>query len=148
MAFDGTLRMHGTVGVMMIGFLKDLEGADADFFQLGQFGNGQWCAVNIGAADGTMPGFDAVNLLDGVAHEINIGGRRFAINEHGALLAFFDHAAHLLLNLIHGEGFAVHRFIAAAKTAVDTVVGALIADIERGKQHNAITVDFFFQLVG
>ncbi len=51
----------------------------------------------------------------------------------------------LLCDLIHGE-FAARKLVLTAVAAVDTVVDAKVADVERGKQHQTLAVDLFLDL--
>ncbi len=51
----------------------------------------------------------------------------------------------LIAQLVGSEGAAHRQRVAAPEAAVDAVVNAVVADVERGEEHDAVAVDSFLQ---
>ncbi len=145
-ALDRAGGMQARVGAAVISFLKHLEGSQPAFVQHLQLGHAHRRGIHVHAADlphaaarGHPHRIHRANALRDVVHARfwmltidhdqplvpEFAGQRFGFS------TYFRHVQHA----------AFHGRVGAAQTAIDAVVDALAAHVERGKGHDTVIIN-------
>ena len=145
----GADRMQFEIALLVVGFLKQDIGADAGLLELAVILDRGRRDVDIDAADRAVFVLDAVNRLDALEDVFDrIVDRvlaRFDCQTFVTqILQCDDLGAHLVLGQLFARNVLVLRVIRAVNAAVDAVVG----QIERRKNHDAVAVKRQFDLLG
>ena len=137
------------IALLVVRLLEENIGADAGLFQhpvLLHRGGGN---VDVDAADiavfvvDGIDGFDALeNVFNGVVFRVLTGFDGQPLVAH--VLQGDDLPGHLLLGQLLTADVLVFGVVGAVDTAVDAVVG----QVQGGKQHNAVAVEFQLDLLG
>ena len=141
--------VHVFIGRLVVGFLKQNVGADAGFLELAVIFHGGRCNVDVDAADGAVFVLHAVNGFDALQHIFNrnvdrvfTGFQRQAFVPH--ILKSYNFAADFVLC----ELFARHLAVGVVISAVTAGIHALVGQIERRKEYNAVAVNVLFDFHG
>ena len=144
-AFDGIGRMHVGIRLVMIGFLENLEGADAGFLNDFEIIDGHRGRVDVNATDiaRAVACFDAdgVDGVETLGDEVGPGFRMFAVDGHDSLVSIASrHGFGLGLDLVKGEAAALLQIVVTTESAVATAVDAVAGDIHRREGDDAVIV--------
>jgi len=71
-----------------------------------------------------------------------------AIDQNQALLSLIFEACYFLNDFFVAQGFTHSLAIGSPETAIHAIVYTFIADVQRSKQYDSITVNFAFELPG
>ena len=129
----------------MVGLLEDLVGADAGLFHQPVALHVERRAVDVDAADlaAVLGGVDDLHRVgDGLGAVVGV----LAVVDHQALVALADEGVHLGPQLVVGEGAADDLVVVVPEAAVRAGVDALVADVERGEEDDAVAVDVLLEL--
>ena len=72
----------------------------------------------------------------------------FAVVDHQPLVALADEGVDFGAELVVGEGAALDLVVVLPEPAVHARVDALVADVERGEEDDAVAVDVLLELAG
>ncbi|OQB92105.1 MAG: hypothetical protein BWX83_00302 [Candidatus Cloacimonetes bacterium ADurb.Bin117] len=144
----GSTRMQVPVGFLVVGFLKYLVGADAHGFHGAEALNIQRRGVDVHPANLAFRVFGVINGLHGLGDVFRRIHGMLAVNHDEAFVAGFHQGLGFLNQLFAAEGGAHAFLVRDAEAAIDAVVHAFVAHVERGKEHDAVAVDAFLQFVG
>ena len=135
----------------MIGFLKELVGADPGLFQQTEFLNFQRGEIDVEAAD-VAAGFgdfiDRGNRVEDVAEAALCCRIAFPGNHQQALVALANEFGGIALDRRHVQRRALQVLVAAAESAISTFIAADVGDVERRKKHHAPPVDLLLDFAG
>ncbi len=145
--------MQPLVGPLVIRFLEDLERADARVVEDAKLLDLHRGRVDVAPSDlaPAATGLD-LHVHDGpqaLGDVIDAGLRVLAVDDDQPLVADLA-GQHLDLpaDLVLGQDPPAFRMIAASKTAVNAVIDAQIAHVQRREGHDAIVVDLRFDRRG
>ena len=144
----GLLRAGGVplgVGLLVVGLLEDLVGADAGGLDGAEAGLVEGGRVDVHAADLAAAFLGGVDQARGVGDEVGVVLRALAVDQDQALVAQVLQRLHLAHQLLVGEGVAHGAGEGAAEAAVLAVVAAGVAHVERGEEDDAVAVDLALQ---
>ncbi len=132
----------------MVGLLEDLEGAQARGLELHELLIGERGGVHVDPPNAILVLADAdrVGGLDRLDHVLHVVLRVVAEDQQQALVAVLDQPARLALDLGGVEGAALKLRVVAAEGAVEAVAHALVGDIQRGEEDDAVAVDAVLDL--
>ncbi len=147
-ALERVAGMDAMVGFVVIGFLEDLIGADAGRLDRGIAGMVQRGGVEVHPANFALAGLDRIDLPHAIGHVMGVVLRMLAEDEDDALVAAVFQGFDLGAQVGRRERAADILGVGTAEAAVLTIVGALVADIQRREQDDAVAVDVAFQLPG
>ncbi len=133
---------------MVVGLLEDLVRADAGRFDGEVAVVVQRRGVDVDAANFAAAGPRRVHVLNALGDELGVVVRVLAEDEDQPLVPFFLQGENLLAKFVFVERAADRLAVRAAKRAVRAVVHALVADVQRGEQHDPVAVHVAFQLPG
>ena len=143
---DAAGGVDRTVGRVIVGFLEDLEGADAGALELAEVRDGHRRGVDVHPADlapaDARLDLDAVDPAHALGDVVRVGLRMLAVHGHQTLVA--ERARkdpRLLFDLLEAEGAPLDGPIARAEAAVDAVVHAPAAAVQRREGDHPVVVD-------
>ena len=138
-------RMLLGIGLLMVGFLKNLVGSNARrLHQLEPFVV-ERRGIDVHAADLAVAMLLGIDHLHGVVNKLRVVLRMLAIDHNQPLMPPVHQRLNLLFQLRHRKRLARYRFVRATEPAILAVVDALVADIKRCKQHNTVAINLFLQ---
>ncbi len=145
-SFNRARRMHETVCLLVIGFLKDLIRADARFMQALQVFNRKRRGVDVHAPDRAFAlarrPARPVNRLQRRDHVIHVRRRMLAEHDNQAFMADFSgQDADFMVDFLLRQHVARHARIRRAEAAIEAIVDAGGAEIERRERDDAIVID-------
>ena len=141
-------RMHLGIGLVMIGLLEDLVGADSRRPDRGISGVVHGGRVDVHAADLAVIDLDRIDRPHALGDELGAVGRVLAEDQDRPLVALPLQGLDLGPQVVRAERAADLVGIRAAKGAVQAVILATAAHVQRREQHDAVAVDVAFQLPG
>jgi len=141
-------RMQAGVGRVVIGLLEDLPGADACRLDRAVAGLVHRGGVDVDPADLAVAALHAVDRADALSNEVGIVVGMLAVDQDQALVPLILQGLDLMDEFLLIEGPADRRAVGRAEAAVGTVVHALVADVERREQDDAVAVDIALQATG
>ena len=135
--------MDPSVGGAVVRLLEALVGADAAGLQLAEVLDRERRDVDVDAANLAVAAARGVDGLDGLVDVVEAVGVGIGLagDHEDALVALLDDDLDLGGDLFLGEGDAVQLAVAGAVGAVFALVGAAVADVERGEHDQAGAVD-------
>ncbi len=134
--------VHCSVRGAMVRLLEELEGADATALERLEVRHREGSHVDIDAADLAVAALDLVDRGDRIEHVAEaLLGVRLSGDQQDALVALVDEQLGLVADLRLRERPALELLVAHAEGAVQAVVVAHVADIERREQDEARAVD-------
>ena len=145
-------RVQALVTLLVVGLLEEDVGADArvvQFFVVFHRGGGD---VDIHAANCAVLVMDAVDGLDAVEDVLDrVVHRVFARLDGEALVPHVLQGRHLADDFLLRQLFARNVLVLQVVGTVDAAVDAVVGEVERRKQHDAVAVerelDFLGELV-
>ena len=142
------LRMNAAIRFVVVGFLEDLIGADAGGLDDPIAVVIQRGGVQVDAADFAAAGGGRVDVLHALGHEAGVVLRMLAEDEDQPLVPLVFQGQHLLADFVLVQRAANLRLVRAAERAIEAIVRAVVADVDRREQHDAVAVNVAFQLPG
>ena len=148
----GADRMQLEIALLVVGLLEQDIGADAGLLELAVILDRGRRDVDIDAADRTVFVLDAVNCLDALENVFDrIVDRILARLNCQTLVAQILQCDDLGAHLVLGQLFARNVFVLRVIRAVNAAVDAIVGQIERRENHDAVAVkrqlDFLGQAV-
>ncbi len=142
------LGMNAAIRLVVVGLLEDLIRPDAGRLDDAIAVVIQRGGVQVDAADIAAGGGRRVDVTHALGHEVGVVPRMLAEDQDQPLVPLVLQRQHLLADFIRVERAANLRLVRAAETAIEAVVRAVVADVDRREQHDAVAVDLAFQLPG
>ena len=140
--------MHPAIGFVMVGLLENLVGADARRLDRGVAGMVQGSGVDVDAADFALAGRGGVNLPHALGHELGRVARMLAEDQNQPLVPLVLQGQHLPPEFVCVQRAANLPAVRAAERAIKAVVRAIVAHVQRRKQHDPIAVNLALQPPG
>ncbi len=140
--------MIGLVCFAVVSFLKHLIGPYAGFFHYAKPFDVEWGGVNIYPADFAVAFFYAVCDFHGLGNKFRAVLRVFAVNKNQSLLSVIFQYFYFFYQLFVRERFTNGILVRSLKSAVSTVIGALISHVKRCEEHDAVPVNSFLKFPG
>ncbi|KAF5053122.1 hypothetical protein DSECCO2_401610 [anaerobic digester metagenome] len=144
----GSAQMHGFVGGLVIGFLEQDIGSDAGILEAAVVLHRGGRNVDVHPANRAVITVGVVDCLDGLHQIVHVAVDRILTGlQRQPLVAHPLQQPDLFLNLRPGQ-LAPRHLVGHLVAAVPAVVDAVAAQIERGKDDNAVAVDVMLDLAG
>ena len=137
------------VALLVIGLLEQNIGANARLLQLAVVLHGGGGDVHVHPADGAVFVFDGVDGVDAVQHILNGAVDRVLAGLDGqALVAHVLQGDDLLFHLFLGQLFPGDVLVLLMVGTVQAAVDAVVGQIQRREDDNAVAVEILFDLLG
>ena len=104
--------------------------------------------VDVDPPDFAVAGRRGVDVADAVGNELGVVVRMLAEDQDQPLMSLLFQRQHLLADFVSVQGATDHFPIRAAERAVSAIVGTFVADVKRGKKHDAVAVNVALQPPG
>ena len=147
-ALAGRSRMQPGIGLVVIGLLEDLIGANSGLLDRPEAGNVHGRGVDVHPADLAVADPHVVHRPDTLGDEIGVVAGVFAEDQDQPFMSFLLQRLDLGAHLGPVQRSPDDLAVGALERAVSAVVHAIVADVQWGEEHDAITVDIAFELPG
>ena len=137
------------VALLVVGLLEQDVGADARLLQLAVVLHGGGGDVHVHPADGAVFVLDGVDGVDAVQHILNgaVDGVLAGLDGQ-ALVAHVLQGDDLFLHFLLGQLFPGDVLVLLVVGTVQTAVDAVVRQVQRREDDNAVAVEILFDLLG
>ena len=141
--------MELLIGILVISLLEQDVGADASLVEFAVVFHRGGGDVDVDTADGAILVFDRVDRMDGVEDILDrVVDRVFTGFDGQALMAHILQGDDFVADLFLRKLYARDGFVDPVIGAVDAAVYAVVGQIKRGEQHDAVAVELLFDVLG